>query len=313
MHKYMFYIFNAINLMLILVSNPVYARNVPDELLNIPITLISGEKVTLSDFNGKSPVYLKFWATWCQPCRSEMPHLEQIHKKYGDQVKVISINIDVSDSIEAVKSSIDEFGLSMPIAIDSSGELTQAFKMVGTPYHLLFDKNMNLIHRGHEANKSLDNKLSLVSQTKPVDLLGSRELVSENNVSDNKLEIENNTTYALFFTSTWCDWYLKDSRPETSKNCIAAQKYINELHSEYPDINWTGVVSRLWAGKKELSDYTRKYSIKYPQFIDNSNNVFYDYKVKDLPTLIVIKDKKVVSKFVDFSNKQSISAAFNRL
>jgi len=313
MYKKLSYLFNILAIALVLISNQSQARNIPDELLNIPITLISGEKLTLSEFNGKMPVYMKFWATWCQPCRAEMPHLEEIHKKYGDKIKVLSINIDISDSYEAVQNSIKEFGLTMPIAIDTNGELTQAFKMIGTPYHLLFDKNMNLIHRGHEADKSLDNKISLLSQTKAVDFLESSILSNADSDSDIKLDFNNKNTSALFFTSTWCDWYLKDSRPKISKNCINAQNSINELHKMFPDIKWTGVVSRLWADKKELSSYTKKYSIKYPQFIDTSNNVFYDYKVKDLPTLIILKGNKVVLRIVDFSNKKKLSDTLRSL
>lgn len=313
MYNLLSHLFYVLTLSMLLVVNQSHARNIPDELLHTPITLISGDKLSLSEFDGKTPVYMKFWATWCQPCRQEMPHLEEIHKKYGDKVKVISINIDISDSFDEVQKTIKEFGLSMPIAIDSNGDLTQAFKMIGTPYHLLFDKNMNLIHRGHEANKSLDNKISLLAQTKPVDLLDPQILSSKKSASDIKLKFDNKHTYALFFTSTWCDWYLKDSRPETSQNCIAAQKAINSMHKQHPDINWTGIISRLWADNKELSDYTKKYSIQYPQHIDTGNSIFHKYNIKNLPTLIVIKDNKVVSRIIDFSTSKNLSETLSKL
>jgi thiol-disulfide isomerase/thioredoxin len=140
-----------------------FATNLPDEMLNAPIHLTSGKRVSLAEYKGKKPVYLKFWATWCQPCRQQMPHFEHVQNEYGDKIEVIAINLGLNDDLDAVNNTIKEFSLTMPMAIDEGGNLAQGFRLIGTPYHLLFDRNMNLIHKGHEADSSLDNKLKLVS------------------------------------------------------------------------------------------------------------------------------------------------------
>lgn len=75
------------------------ASNLSEELLNMPISLISGEVVTLKQYQGKKPVYLKFWATWCKPCRKQMPHFEQITQQYGDNLQVIAINLGINDDL----------------------------------------------------------------------------------------------------------------------------------------------------------------------------------------------------------------------
>jgi len=282
----------------------VNASNLPEKLLHIPINLMSGETTSLSKYEGKKAVYLKFWATWCQPCRKEMPHFEHIKNKYGNSVEVIGINIGIDDDITSVKATIEEFGLTMPMAIDKSGDLAQAFRFIGTPYHLLFDQDLNLIHRGHEANESLDNKLALISQSKSVDLL-SIDSLSENE-ADLKIDLDDDKIHALFFTTTWCDWYLKESRPQNSMNCIKAQNNVNILSVTYPDIIWNGIVSRLWTGKKDLNDYKKKYSINHSLDIDMSNSLFHQYSVKNIPTLLLIKNNEILLKVTNFSDSEKL-------
>ncbi|MBV1870981.1 MAG: redoxin domain-containing protein [Gammaproteobacteria bacterium] len=282
----------------------VSATTLPDKLLNIPIHLISGENTSLIDFKSKKPVYLKFWATWCRSCIKEMPHFEHVQNEHGEDIQVIGINLGVNDDINTVKKVIEDFGLSMPMAIDKSGDLAQAFKMIGTPYHLLFDKNMNLIHRGHKANESLDNKLALVSKTNPVDLLDIGVL--SNNELDLNLPLNDGKTHALFFTATWCDWYLKDSRPSVSKNCSMAQINVNELSKTYPDFAWHGIISRLWTGDKDLIAYKNKYQTVHGLTIDKNNQLFHHYSVKDLPTLILVKNNEVIVKITSFIDRDSL-------
>src|SRR5690554_2900313 len=106
-----------------------------------------------------------------------MPHFEAVQKSYGDEIVVIGINLGINDDADAVQKTIEEFGLTMPMAIDKSGDLAQKFRLIGTPYHLLFDKDMNLVHQGHEADESLDNKLALVAQTKVSEIIDSEILV----------------------------------------------------------------------------------------------------------------------------------------
>lgn len=286
-------------------SFQVNSTNLPEKLLNIPINLISGETTSLSEYEGKKAVYIKFWATWCQPCLKEMPHFEHVKNEYGDYVEVIGINIGINDDIKAIEATIKEFGLTMPMAIDKSGDLAQAFRFIGTPYHLLFDRNLNLIHRGHKANESLDNKIALISQSKSVDLLNIDSL-SENE-PNLKIDLNDDKIHALFFTATWCDWYLKESRPQSSNNCISGQKNVNTLSATYPDIIWNGIVSRLWTGNKDLSDYKKKYSINHSIDIDMSNSLFHQYSVNDLPTLLLIKNNKVILKVTNFSDSKELN------
>lgn len=296
---------------LLLTSFTAMAANIPEKLLTLPITLINGDVVTLEQYRGKKPVYLKFWATWCQPCRKQMPHFEQIQQKFSNELEVIAINLGVNDDLAAVLQTQKEFNLTMPMAIDKSGDLAQAFRLLGTPYHLLFDQQMNLVHIGHESDEVLDNKIALITQNSPLDRLNENILLNDQKLE--KLAIDNTSTYALFFTATWCDWYFKDSRPLISQQCSTGQKNINQLSKEFTKLNWQGVISRLWTGSTELDNYTEKYNITYPLLLDATNEAFHQYQIKQLPTLIIIKNGEVVFKTSDLLNIENLSTTIQTL
>lgn len=244
-------------------------------------------------------------------CRKEMPQFEELQQKYGKSIEIIGINLGVNDNINAIEDTVNEFGLTMTMAVDKSGDLVQAFKIYGTPYHLLFDRNMNLIYRGYKADESLDNKIDLVSQVKTVDLLEADLLAEEE--PDLKIDLEDDRIHALYFTATWCDWYLKDIRPEYSRHCATAQKNVNSLAVKYPNIAWNGIVSRLWTGEKDLLEYKNRYSVLYPVAIDKSNRLFHEYSVRNFPTLFLIKNGKIFQKITDLNDKGRLIEIVNNI
>ena len=283
------------------VTLPVFASPVPDALLHEPVYLISGKQVSLADFQGKKPVYLKFWATWCQPCIEQMPHFEHVQQEYGNEIEVIAINLGINDDLGTVKQAIGKYGLTMPMAIDESGDLAQSFRLMGTPYHLVFDKDMNLIHMGHKADSVLDSSLALVAQRKQAEILDPGVLVE--GAADIPLHLDDGKLHALLFTATWCDWYWAETRPAASKSCVDAQNMVNALAHEHKDIAWQGVINRLWTEDKDLADYKAKFSVTHPVSIDKSNRLFHQYNINELPALLLIKNGKIIGKVVDFSDK----------
>lgn len=283
----------------------VHASTIEQEILTLPITTISGETVNLAHYKGDRPIYLKFWATWCQPCRKQMPHFQSIEEEYGDKIKIIAVNLGVNEDINLVKATKKEFGLTMPIVIDTSGKLAQAFNLIGTPYHVLIDKTGNIVHKGHKVSRELDKKIQLLSSNESTDLPDIT--LSTGPDTQGIIKASSKKTTALFFVATWCDWYLKDSRPAMSKNCVNAQNAVNTLYQKFPQYNWTGIVSRLWTGAKELEKYRKKYNILHSLTIDTSNKAFFDYEVKDFPTLVLVKNGKEVLRINKFNNEKELS------
>ncbi|MEW6991002.1 TlpA family protein disulfide reductase [Colwelliaceae bacterium 6441] len=303
--------FIIICLFLCLFYQPVKASNLPEKLLTLPITLLSGEVITLKALQGKKSLYLKFWATWCVPCQEQMPHFEQIHQRYQDDLMVIAINLGLNDDLAEVLKSKAKFGLSMPLAIDKSGDLAQAFRLKGTPYHLLFDQQMNLVHIGHKANSVLDNKIALISQQGRVDLMDS--LAQPQVFSEPVIKVNDDKLHALYFSATWCDWYLKDARSATAKQCVAGQNMVNDFSQTFNNMQWQGVISRLWTGEPELAQYVKKYKIMHSISIDTSNQLFHHYGIKNLPRLVIVKNGTILFETANFSDQEKLKAQLSLL
>lgn len=94
---------------------------------------LDGTKVTLSDLRGKI-VVINLWATWCPPCRAEMPALENAYQQYKDSgVVVLGLNVTNQDSESEVPRFVDEFGLTFPILLDRDGSVSALYQLRGLP------------------------------------------------------------------------------------------------------------------------------------------------------------------------------------
>jgi len=107
---------------------------------------LRGGKTGLADYRGKL-VLLNFWATWCRPCRAEMPDMEKLWQKYREQgFVVVAVSSD-----EASKKQVETFskllGLSFPILLDPEAEVSELYKVSGMPTSFLIDVNGNIISR----------------------------------------------------------------------------------------------------------------------------------------------------------------------
>src|SRR5690606_9653133 len=197
------------------------------------ITLMDSSPQTLAEFAQGKPLYLKFWASWCQPCMQQMPHFQHVQEQYGDKIQVLSINLDMNETRDAIQHVIQQFSLTMPIALDSDDSLATSLNFMGTPYHVLINKQGEIVHKGHEADAKLDRKIALLA----ADSISQLPVISltEQQGKHAPINLNSDQPMLLFFSATWCDWYLEKTRPAMSKACIAAQKTINQLYTDYPD------------------------------------------------------------------------------
>src|ERR1700712_2106767 len=72
----------------------------------VTLQLLDGSRVELATLLGKKPIYLKFWATWCVPCRAQMPHLESTFHIDGDRLAVFAVDVAIDDPIENVRKFV---------------------------------------------------------------------------------------------------------------------------------------------------------------------------------------------------------------
>lgn len=100
------------------------------------LTTLTGETVKLSDYRGKK-IMLNFWASWCPPCRSEMPHMETYYDEYKDtaDMEILAVNMTRTekDKEESAKAFVEEFGLTFPVLLDLEGKVMKMYRVKAYP------------------------------------------------------------------------------------------------------------------------------------------------------------------------------------
>ncbi|TCS94828.1 TlpA disulfide reductase family protein [Hazenella coriacea] len=101
---------------------------------------LEGKEVTLSELRGKK-VMLNFWATWCPPCRAEMPDMEKFYKEYkGKNVEILAINFTTAEkSHKDVEKFVKEFGLTFPVVLDEKNIVNDIYQPQGIPNSFFID------------------------------------------------------------------------------------------------------------------------------------------------------------------------------
>lgn len=103
---------------------------------------LQGRSVRLSQFLGR-PVLLNFWATWCPPCRKEMPDLQAFSERYGDRIQVLGVNLDfaakVSTTNQVVLDFLQEYGVTYLNLRDPIGESVTRYRLTGFPVTFWID------------------------------------------------------------------------------------------------------------------------------------------------------------------------------
>lgn len=100
---------------------------------------LDGKTYILSDFRG-SPVMLNFWATWCGPCRSEMPYMNEISIEWAEKELVV-LAVNVSESQSGVQDFIDYYGYSMTVLLDTAGSVSAQYDITGIPTTYFVDED----------------------------------------------------------------------------------------------------------------------------------------------------------------------------
>ncbi|MBM7623959.1 TlpA family protein disulfide reductase [Sporohalobacter salinus] len=102
------------------------------------LTDLNGNKVKLSDFRGQV-VFLNFWASWCPPCKEEMPYIQEIYDERGNNVKVLAINVRESPS--KVKQFIKKKDYEFTVLTDENGKVSSNYLIRGIPKTLIINEN----------------------------------------------------------------------------------------------------------------------------------------------------------------------------
>ncbi|HLR42907.1 MAG TPA: TlpA disulfide reductase family protein [Pseudogracilibacillus sp.] len=112
-----------------------------EEAPDFELETMDGEPAKLSDYRGQK-VLLNFWATWCPPCRDEIPDMQAFHEDYGDDVAVLAVNLTSEEaSVNNVASFLEEFGAEFTVLKDVDTSVAIAYGAMALPTTYIIDRD----------------------------------------------------------------------------------------------------------------------------------------------------------------------------
>jgi len=122
-------------------SSPIEAAQVGFLAPNFRLTSLDSQEIGLNDLKGK-PIILNFWASWCPPCKAEMPAFQKASQEYSDtELQIIAINATSQDSLSDVKQFVDQHGITFPIPLDQTGSVSRDYLVHSLPTTYFIDQN----------------------------------------------------------------------------------------------------------------------------------------------------------------------------
>ncbi|MEH7634843.1 TlpA disulfide reductase family protein [Bacillus pumilus] len=142
-------------------KEPAIGLEKGDQAPDFELKTLDGQTASLSDYQGKK-VLVNFWATWCKPCRTEMPDLDAIRSEY-DQVEVLAVNLTTTEkSVDHVAAFADELKLSFPILLDQKG-IQARYQVLSYPTTYILDEKGRIVSVKHQmlTKKEIEQELGL--------------------------------------------------------------------------------------------------------------------------------------------------------
>lgn len=117
-----------------------------ERLPDLEVELLSGETKQLREFD--APVVLNVWATWCTPCKAELPVKLEALQRYGDQFTLLGVNLTTSETgVPAVRSYVEQHGITYPVVLDRAGRIASLIGVRGTPTTVIIDREGEIVRR----------------------------------------------------------------------------------------------------------------------------------------------------------------------
>lgn len=114
------------------------------------LTTLNGETLKLSDLQGKK-VILNFWATWCPPCKAEMPHMQNYYRNSAenDNVEIVAVNLTTGENkgVKAVQEFVDAYELTFPIPLDELGDVGDSYQAFQIPTTYMLNTDGTIAHK----------------------------------------------------------------------------------------------------------------------------------------------------------------------
>lgn len=133
----------------------------------VTISDLDGHPVNLGADIGTRPVFLEFWATWCELCKALYPRMEAAAAKYGNRVAFYGINVTVNQTPERVRKYLDEHHPPFRTLYDSQGDAVRAYDAPTTSYVVIVGRDGKVAYTGSGGDQDLDGALAKVVAAGP--------------------------------------------------------------------------------------------------------------------------------------------------
>jgi len=107
---------------------------------------LTGETMKLSDTRGKITI-LNFWASWCEPCKMEAPHLQAFYEENQDKVEIVAVNITDQDSVEKAIAFAEEYGFTFPVLFDKTGDVSMMYGAFTIPTTIFLNEEGEIVQQ----------------------------------------------------------------------------------------------------------------------------------------------------------------------
>ncbi len=117
---------------------------------NFTLKSMTGKNMKLSEMTG-NVVLINFWASWCGPCREEMPLLNALHRKYGPLGFTV-LGVNVEEQVDNARGFLNDFPVDFPVLLDSQNQVSKLYKVIAMPTTVVVDRdgNMRFLHKGYK-------------------------------------------------------------------------------------------------------------------------------------------------------------------
>ena len=135
----------------LVVPNLVIASEVGKSAPDFTLKSLDGKNLKLSEMAG-NVILINFWASWCGPCREEMPLLNALHNKY-EPLGFTVLGVNVEEDVKGAKSFLKNFPVDFPVLLDNTNKVSKQFKVVAMPTTVVVDRdgNMRYLHQGYKS------------------------------------------------------------------------------------------------------------------------------------------------------------------
>jgi thiol-disulfide isomerase/thioredoxin len=265
----------------------------------LSFTTLAGDVVDLEQSYGRKPIYLKIWATWCAPCRAQMPHLESTYARIKDDFVVLAVATGINETEADVRALVMELGLETPVAVDDGG-LAAAVGLRVTPVHVVIGRDGRILHVGQLADERLEAALaearrrparsaaegSAPAEVEVLSRLPELTLTTVDGEAITLAPTDGSEPTALVFLLPWCEDYLAASQPEAGSRCREVREEVERRQAQ-GGARWIGVASGLWDQEADVVRYRDANAVTLPLVLDADGTLFRSFGVRSTPVILV--------------------------